>query len=74
MARTSSALIGIGGTVLPIRSHAASASSPIRALQIDGGFVSNRVPFVVRVILGMSNLSNTGAIPVVSTCRGQTII
>jgi len=60
-ARTSAAVIIMGAMLLPIASHAASASAPVRTRQIDGLSVSQNVPFVTRVSLGMLKRSNTGA-------------
>lgn len=51
----------MGWTVFPMESQAASASEPVRARQMDGGSVSQKVPFVVRVTFGMLKRSNTGA-------------
>jgi hypothetical protein len=60
-ARTSVVVIIMGAMLLPTASHAASASAPVRARQIEGGFVSQNVPLVTRVSLGMLKRSNTGA-------------
>lgn len=51
----------MGGTLLPIEAHAESAAGPL-ARQIEGGWVSQRVPLTVRVCLGMVKRSKTGAV------------
>lgn len=60
-ARTLVAVIRIGCMLLPIDSQAASAAGPV-ARQMDGGEVSQKVPFVVLTCLGMMSRSNTGAV------------
>ena len=52
----------MGWMLLPMASHAASASGPVRVRQMDGGSVSQNEPFVTRVCFGMLKRSNTGAI------------
>lgn len=59
-ARTLAAVMVMGGILLPTDSHAASAAGP-EARQMEGGDVSQKVPLVVRVCLGMVKRSNTGA-------------
>lgn len=60
-AMTSEPLIMMGAMLLPIASQAASASSPVRVRQIEGGSVFQNVPLVVRVSFGILKRSNTGA-------------
>lgn len=50
----------MGGMLLPIDSQAESAAAPI-ARQMEGGEVSQKVPFVVMVCLGITKRSKTGA-------------
>lgn len=59
-ASTLAAVIMIGGVLLPIDSQAATAESPV-ARQMEGGEVSQNVPFMVLVCFGMISRSKTGA-------------
>jgi hypothetical protein len=56
----------MGVMLLPTDSQAASAATPVRARQMEGGSVSQNVPFVVRVYVGMVRRSKTGAMMLVS--------
>jgi hypothetical protein len=56
----------MGVMLLPTDSQAASAAAPVRARQMEGGSVSQNVPFVVRVCLEMLRRSKTGAVMLVS--------
>lgn len=60
--RTSSDEMIMGWMLLPMEFQAASALAPVRTRQMDGGSVSQKVPFVVRESLGMLKRSSTGAV------------
>jgi hypothetical protein len=69
----------MGVMLLPTDSQAESAAAPVRARQMEGGEVSQKVPFVVRVVLGMARRSKTGAVMFVSGMvggwrRGCTVV
>jgi hypothetical protein len=51
----------MGVILLPTDSQAASVAAPVRTRQIEGGSVSQKVPFVTIVCLGMVKRSKTGA-------------
>jgi hypothetical protein len=59
-ARILAAVMRIGATLLPIDSQAASAAAPV-ARHIEGGEVSQKVPFVVMMCFGIVKRSKTGA-------------
>lgn len=61
-ARTSAVVMMMGTMLLPTDSQAASASAPARTRQMDGGSVSQSVPFVTFATFGMLKRSNTGAV------------
>jgi hypothetical protein len=61
----------MGVMLLPTDSQAESAAAPVRARQMEGGEVSQKVPFVVRVVLGMARRSKTGAVMFVSGMVGR---